>query len=136
MNFKRLLAVLALLLAFGLTSTLDAQTGARKREHRNQRGGGFHLFKRKKSTGHADAFAANKRNKGFFARILHPGKKNSGWAYRRTNQGARQNREQAKLFSRERTKGKRYREGMLAKQNKRRSGSRSRGNETFAKKKR
>ena len=136
MNLRQLLSVLFLLFAIGLTTPMVAQIkGGRKREHRNQSGGGFHLFKKNKSGGHADNFASNKRNRGFLARIFHPHKDGGAWVYKPTRPGVKQNREQPKLFSRERTKSKRYRDGLLAKQNKRRSSTRTRGNEAFSKKK-
>lgn len=135
MKLFRLFAVLVLLLAFGATTPIMAQAkGGRKREHRNQRGGGS-LFHRKKSGGHADAFAKG-RKKGFIAKLFR-GKKSSGaWVYRKTEPGLKQRREQAQLFKRNRTKAKSYRDGILAKQNKRRSESRVRGSSSFKKKRR
>lgn len=135
MRIFRLFAVLFLLLAIGATTPMMAQAkGGRKREHRNQRGGGS-LFHRKKSAGHADAFAKG-RKKGFIAKLFR-GKKSSGaWVYKKTEPGRKQKREQAQLFRRNRTKAKTYREGILAKQNKRRSESRVRGSSSFNKKKR
>lgn len=117
-----------------MTTTVDAQTGGRRKEHRNQRSrGSFKLFNRSKSGGHADAFAKGNK-KGFFARIFKGGSKSS-WTYHRTNPGAKQNKEQAQLFKRSRTKNKSYRDGILASQNKRRAGQRS-GSRNFSKKKR
>jgi hypothetical protein len=71
--------------------------------------------------------------KGFFARIFKGKKSKGGWVYHKTNPGLKQNREQSKLFSRFRTKNKRYRDGVLANQNRKRASSRG-GN--FSKKKR
>ena len=135
MKLLRLFAVLFLLLAVGATTPIMAQAkGGRKREHRNQRSSGS-LFHRKKSMGHADSFAKG-RKKGFIAKLFQ-GKKNSGgWVYRKTNPGLKQNREQAQLFRRNRTKAKSYRDGILARQNKKRSESRVRGSSSFSKRKR
>lgn len=135
MRLFRLFAVLLLLLAIGATTPIMAQAkGGRKREHRNQKSRGS-LFHRKKSAGHADAFAKG-RKKGFIAKLFR-GKKNSGaWVYRKTNPGLKQNREQAQLFKRNRTKAKSYRDGILARQNKKRSESRVRGSSSFNKRKR
>lgn len=135
MNFTRLLSVFLLLLAFGLTTPLAAQTiGGRRKEHKNQHSRGS-LFHRNKSGGHADHFASNKRNQGFLSRILHPKRDGSAWVYKPTRPGVKQNREQRFLFSRARTRQKQYRDGLLARQNKRRSGTRVRGNESFSHKK-
>lgn len=113
-----------------------AQTGGRKKEHRNQRSrGGFKLFSRPKSGGHADAFAKGGRKKGFFARIFKGNKSGGAWVYKKTNPGAKQNREQAQLFKRSRTKNKTYRDGILASQNKRRAANRS-SSRNFSKRKR
>lgn len=136
MNFKRFLSVCVLLFAFGLTTPLVAQTiGGRKKEHRNQHASRGSIFNRKKSGGHADHFASNKRNQGFFSRIFHPKKDGSAWVYKPTRPGAKQNREQKFLFSRARTKQKQYRDGLLAKQNRHRNTTRTRGAESFARKK-
>lgn len=135
MNLFRLFAVLFLLLAIGATTPIMAQAkGGRKREHRNQRGGGS-LFHRKKSAGHADAFAKG-RKKGFIAKLFRGKKSSSAWVYKKTEPGRKQKREQAQLFKRNRTKAKSYRDGILAKQNKRRSESRVRGSSSFSRKKR
>ena len=122
MNFSKLLIVSLLLASFGLTNSVIAQTGGRKKEHRNQRGGGG-LFNRKKSSGHADSFAKGGK-KGFLARIFKSKKSSNSWVYKKTNPGLKQNREQAHLFSRNRTRAKKYRDGVLASQNKRRMADR------------
>ena len=55
------------------------------------------------------------------------GKKNGGaWVYHKTNPGTKQRKEQSKLFARFRTKNKRYTDGVLSIQNKKREGSRKR----------
>ena len=134
MKFKQSLIALIVLLSIGVSTPIWAQVaGGRKREHRNQRSSGKFSFKRNKSGGHADAFARGGHKKGFLARIFKGKKDGGAWVYKRTNPGAKQNREQPNLFSRNRTKNKRYRDGILAQQNKNRE--RSRGS-NFTKKKR
>jgi len=135
MKLSKLFAVLLLLFCIGASNLVMAQTGGRKREHRNQRsGGGFFHFK--KSGGHADAFAKGGQKKGFFARIFHGNKSGGAWAYKKTRPGIKQNKEQPKLFTRNRTKSKRYRDGILARQNRQRGVTRVRGNSSFSKSKR
>lgn len=136
MKLSRLLAVFILLLCFGASNVVMAQAkGGRKREHRNQRSsGGFFHFK--KSTGHADAFAKGGSKRGFFARIFKGNKSGSAWTYRKTKPGIKQNKEQPKLFTRNRTKNKKYRDGILARQNRQRGTTRVRGNSSFSKSKR
>jgi hypothetical protein len=134
MKLNKLLTLLLILLAIGVTTPIVAQSpGGRKREHRNQRGGG--LFKRSKSAGHADAFAKG-GHKGFLSRIFKGKKDGGAWVYKKTNPGLKQRKEQSKLFSRNRTKNKKYRDGLLAKQNHKRSATRVRGNSSFSKRKR
>lgn len=136
MKLTKLFAVLMLLLAFGATTPIMAQAkGGRKREHRNQRGGGLNLFNRKKSGGHADAFASNRHKQGFISKLFKGKKSGGAWVYKKTNPGYKQRKEQAQLFSRNRTKNKRYRDGLLAKQNKKRSATRVRGSASFNKRK-
>lgn len=134
MKLNKLLTLILILLAIGVTTPIVAQSpGGRKREHRNQRGGGS-LFKRNKSAGHADAFAKGHK-KGFLSKLFK-GKKNGGaWVYKKTNPGLKQRKEQAQLFSRNRTKNKKYRDGILAKQNHKRSATRVRGSASFSKRK-
>lgn len=107
------------------TETL-AQTGGKKREHRNQRKGSS-KFRGAKSAGNADAFErGGRRGKS---------RKGGAWVYRTTPSSKKQNREQRFLFSRYRTKGKKSRDGILAKQNHDRSSRRVRGNKVFHKRK-
>lgn len=136
MRLSRLFAILFLLVAIGSTTPIMAQaSGGRKREHRNQRGGGGgSLFKKKKSAGHADAFAKGGQKRGFIARIFKK-KSNGPWVYRKTNPGVKQNKEQPKLFTRNRTKNKKFRDGILAQQNRKRTKTRTHGNSSFSKKK-
>lgn len=122
--------VLILFLTFfaGFLTDAYGQTGGRKREHRNQRrksskfGG--------KSAGNADAFARGGTNKRTSKRS-----RAGVWVYRPTPSSKKQNRESRYLFSRYRTKGKRHRDGILAKQNNERSSRRVRGNKVFHKRK-
>ena len=134
MKLTKLFTIAFILFAIGATTPLIAQTGGRKREHRNQRGGGGGLFHRKKSGGHADAFAKGSK-KGFLARIFKKKKDGGAWVYHKTNPGIKQKKEQPKLFSRNRTKGKRFTDGVIAQQNRSRSKSRVRGNQSFSKRK-
>jgi hypothetical protein len=126
---KRLVLIFALFAGFLLSIDSIAQSGGRRREHRNQRAS-MHLF-RNKSQGHADKFAKGAGRKGIFARLFK--KDRPAWVYHPTNPGKTQKRESRQLFSRYRTKGKKYREGILAKQNAERSRNRSRGNGSFHK---
>ncbi|MBP8034377.1 MAG: hypothetical protein KAZ71_07245 [Bacteroidia bacterium] len=124
-----------MLLAIGVTTPMIAQVkGGRKKEHRNQRGGGGKLFGHK-SKGNASAFAKGKNKRGFLARLFKGNKDGSAWVYHKTKPGIKQRREQPKLFSRNRTKGKRFTDGIIAQQNKRRSSTRVRGNQSFSKRK-
>lgn len=135
MKFTKLFAVLILLISIGVTTPMMSQVrGGRKKEHRNQRGGGKKLFGGK-SRGNASAFAKGNRKKGFIARIFKGNKSGGAWVYHKTNPGKKQKKEQPKLFSRNRTKAKKYTDGVIAHQNKRRSSTRTRGNASFSKKK-
>lgn len=135
MKFTKLFAVLILLISIGVTTPMMSQVrGGRKKEHRNQRGGGKKLFGGK-SRGNASSFAKGTRKKGFIARIFKGNKSGGAWVYHKTNPGKKQKKEQPKLFSRNRTKGKRFTDGVIAQQNKRRSATRTRGNASFSKKK-
>lgn len=87
------------------------------------------MFKRSRSAGNADKFAKGAGRKGFIARLFR--KDRPSWVYHSTNPGKKQNREQRFLFSRFRTKGKRYKDGIQAKQNSDRSRRRVRGNASF-----
>jgi hypothetical protein len=134
MKFNNIFVVFVLSMSFCFSSSLTAQTGGRKKEHRNQRGGGS-LVHRKKSSGHADAFAKGGSKKSFLSRIFKSKKTGGPWVYKKTNPGIKQRKEQTHLFSRNRTNSKRFRDGVLANQNKKRSSSRNRGNSSFGKKK-
>ena len=132
MNIFKLITKVVLLASICFTTTVVAQTGGRKKEHRNQRSGS--LFHRKKSSGHADAFAKGGNHKSFFARVFKGKSKNGPWVYKKTNPGLKQNKEQSRLFSRNRTKAKQYRDGMLVNQKKKRA--KNRQHSSFTKKKR
>lgn len=135
MKPTKLFAFVFLLLAIGVTTPMMAQVkGGRKKEHRNQRGGGGKLFGAK-SKGNANAFAKGGHKKGFLARLFKGNKSGSAWVYHKTKPGVKQNREQPKLFTRNRTKGKRFTDGIIAQQNRKRSATRVRGNASFSKKK-
>ncbi|MBI3520856.1 MAG: hypothetical protein HY062_16075 [Bacteroidetes bacterium] len=135
MKLTKLFSIVFLLLAIGVTTPMVAQVkGGRKKEHRNQRGGGGKLFGGK-SKGNANAFAKGGQKKGFIARLFKGNKSNGPWVYRKTNPGIKQKREQPKLFTRDRTKGKRFTDGIIAQQNRKRSATRVRGNSSFSKKK-
>lgn len=135
MKLTKLFAFVFLLFAIGVTTPLVAQVkGGRKKEHRNQRGGGSKLFG-KKNKGNANAFAKGNSKRGFLSRVFKGNKSGSAWVYKKTRPGVKQNREQPKLFSRNRTKGKRFTDGIIAQQNKKRSNSRVRGNQSFSKRK-
>jgi hypothetical protein len=134
MKLTRLFTLVFLLLAIGVTTPMMSQVkGGRKREHRNQRGGGGKLFGGK-SKGNASAFAKGNK-KGFIARLFKGNKSGGPWVYHRTKPGIKQRKEQPKLFTRNRTKGKRFTDGIIAQQNKRRANTRVRGNSSFSKKK-
>ena len=135
MKLIKIFLVVLLFLSIGITSPIMSQViGGRKKEHRNQRGGGFRLFGNK-SRGNANAFAKGGHKKNFLARIFTDNNNNGPWVYRKTNPGIKQNREQSKLFTRNRTKGKRFTDGIIAQQNRRRTATRVRGNQSFSKRK-
>jgi hypothetical protein len=125
---KKVLLIIVLFFGLGISNDFYAQTGGRKREHRNQKRSGS-IFKRQRSAGNADRFAKGGGRKGFIARLFR--KDRPSWVYHATNPGKKQNREQRYLFSRFRTKGKKYKDGIQAKQNSERSRRRVRGNSTF-----
>lgn len=127
-SLNKILLIIILLLGIGISNDFYSQTGGRKREHRNQKRSGG-LFKRTKSAGNADKFAKGGGRKGFFARMFK--KDRPAWVYHPTNPGKKQSREQRYLFSRFRTKGKKYKDGLQAKQNSDRARRRVRGNNTF-----
>ena len=137
MKQSKLFAILFLLFSIGITTPVVAQAvGGRRKEHRNQRGGGgLRLFKRSKSGGHADAFAKGGHKRGFIARLFGGKKDGSAWVYKKTKPGLKQRKEQGQLFTRNRTKNKKYRDGILAQQNRKRSATRVRGNSSFSKRK-
>ena len=135
MKLTKLLTII-LFLSIGITTPVLAQVkGGRKKEHRNQRGGGKKLFGNK-SKGNAATFAKGGKRKSLFARIFQGNKSGSAWVYHKTQPGKKQKKEQAQLFSRNRTKGKQYTDGIIAQQNRKRSATRVRGNQSFSKRKR
>jgi hypothetical protein len=128
-RLKKVVLILILSIFSGLVTDLFGQTGGKKREHRNQRRSGSSKF-RGHSAGNADAFARGGTNKRTSKK-----RKQSAWVYRPTPTSKKQRKEQKFLFSRYRTKGKKYRDGILAKQSASRSSRRVRGNKVFHKRK-
>ncbi len=126
---KRLILILVLLFAVGTFT--DAVAQSRKREHKNQRRGGGGGGKRK-----IHKFSGNKSSGGLFSRMFS-GKRRipGGWVYKPTRPGKKQNQEQHHLFTRYRTKNKRYKDGVQARLNRERARKRSRGNAVFHKRK-
>jgi hypothetical protein len=137
-HLKRLLLIVALLFAFGVTTHVSAQAkGGRKREHKNQRRGGGGMFGGvRKHHGNANMFARGGQKNGFLSRLF-TGKRVTagGWVYKPTRPGKKQNREQHQLFTRYRTKNKKMKDGMQARINRDRAKNRSHGNASFAKRK-
>jgi hypothetical protein len=134
MKLTKLFTLVILLLSIGVTTPMMAQVrGGRKKEHRNQRGGGK-LFGNK-SRGNASSFAKGGHKRGFLARVFKGNKSNGPWVYHKTNPGKKQKKEQHKLFTRNRTNGKRFTDGIIAQQNRERSMRRVRGNSSFSKRK-
>jgi hypothetical protein len=133
---KKLLFILALLFAFGVTTVSAQAKGGRKREHKNQRkgGGGGGLFGGVRKHGNSNMFARGGQKTGFFARVIG-GKRVTagGWVYKPTRPGKKQNREQHQLFTRFQTKNKKMKDGMQARINSNRAKNRSHGNANFAK---
>lgn len=112
---------------FAVGTFTDAVAQGRKREHKNQRRGGGgkrkgHSFSGKKSGIFSGLFSGKKRIAG-------------GWVYKPTRPGKKQNREQHHLFTRYRTKNKKYKDGIQARLNRERARKRSRGNATFHRRK-
>lgn len=135
MKLNKIVFIFIVLFSIGITAPVFAQVkGGRKKEHRNQRPGGAKLFGGK-SRGNANSFAKGGHRRGFLARVFKGNKSGSAWAYHRTRPGRVQNREQPHLFKRNRTKGKRFTDGIIAQQNRQRTLNRKRGNKVFAKKK-
>jgi hypothetical protein len=113
--------------------------GKKKKEKHNQhakRGGG--LFRKGRSKGNADAFASHSISgrRGFISRMFHGSgsgaPKNA--SLRKTKPGKTQNKEQAGLFKRNRTKNKNYHANIQRSQKRDRDKRRVRGNSVFHKK--
>ncbi len=131
-HLKKIIFIFALLLGLGISNEYYSQSGGRRKEHRNQRRGASRSFG-KRSAGNADKFAQGAGRKGFFSRLF--AKKQGAWVYHPTNAGKKQNKEAPHLFSRYRTKGRKYHSGILAKQNSDRSRKRVKGNKSFSRNK-
>lgn len=123
---------LFILIGLFVVAGLSAQTGGKKREHRNQRGGGFHIFN--KSKGNANKFAkGGGRKKGFLARLFSGEKVTAGgWVYHKTPGSHKTDHS---LFHRFRTKNKVFKDKLQARINKQRAKNRKRCNATFSKRK-
>lgn len=132
---KRLLVIIVLLLGIGITNSVHAQTGGRRKEHRNQRRGSG-LFNKHKSKGNADKFAKGAGRKGIMARLFHKDGTRA-WAMHQPKRqsGKTMQRDNKFLFSRYRTKGRKHNSSVQAKQNSDRAKRRVRGNAVFSKKK-
>jgi len=128
---KKFLIITLLLFGLGFSNDFSAQTGGRKREHRNQRRG--KTFRRHRSAGHADEFARGGSKRSMFSRLFH--KSRPAWSPKRRTTDRSRYADNRKLFSRYRTKGKQYNEMVLSKRNADRARKRVRGNKTFARKK-
>lgn len=123
--------LLFIFFAIILGSTVYAQSGGKKREHRNQRGGGFHLFSKKR--GNASAFASHKRKNRWIARIFRGERVTAGgWVYHKSPGSHKTDHT---LFHRFRTKNKVFKDKLQARINKQRAKNRKRGNSTFSKRK-
>jgi hypothetical protein len=128
---KRILSIFFLLFAIGITTPVLAQ--GRKKEHKNQRRGGSSGAHRRKQNSFAHG---GKKGGGFFSRLIS-GKRVAagGWVYKPTRPGKKQNREQRHLFTRYRTKNKKYKDTMQARINRERAKKRVHGNASFHKRK-
>ena len=137
---KGLLAVILVMGGFLLTPNFclsqgnfhENTQGGRKKEvgNQNTRGRGG-LFKRHRSDGNADAFAANRSGggSGFFYKLFHGSKRSESKnaSLRKTRPGKVQDREQPGLFRRIVSPKKAGNESFLNRQRQERSKNRSRG---------
>ena len=126
-NLNRSIFIFLLFCGILLSNDFMAQSGGRRREHRNQKRASGGMFKGKKSAGNADNFARGGGRRG--------GGGNKAWAMRHSRPGSYKSSDSRTLFSRYRTKGKVYRHNILAKQNADRARKRVRGNKVFHRKK-
>jgi len=129
---KNVLTILVVIFALFCNLQTSAQSGGKKREHKNQRKSSSRLFGGRKTKGNANAFANGSRSsssKGMFR------KKHSAWTYHSTKSNTKKRNENKFLFKRNRTRGRKYNEGILARQNADRAKKRSRGNAVFHKRK-
>lgn len=109
-----------------ISNDIMAQSGSRKREHRNQRSAARGMFKGH-SAGNSDNFVRGG--------IRRSSVNNAAWSMRHSKPGSYKSSDSRTLFSRSRTKGKVYRHNVLAKQNSERAKKRIRGNKVFQHKK-
>lgn len=126
LKLNRSIFIFFLLCGIFLTNDFMAQSGGRRREHRNQKRASGGMFKGK-SHGNADNFARGGGRRG--------GGKSKAWAMRHSRPGSYSSKDSRTLFSRYRTKGKVQRHNILAKQNAERARKRVRGNKVFHHKK-
>lgn len=132
---KKIVFIFLLVAGLFCTEDLFSQSGGRRREHKNQRRKTIRIFhKSSKSNGNADRFARGAGRSGFFKRVFYNNQA-PAWVMHHKRESKSQRRENNFLFGRYRTKGKRYREGILAKQNNDRARRRVRGSAVFHKKK-
>lgn len=112
---------------------LMAQSGGKKKEGRNFSRSG-RLFKRSKSPGNSDKFAAGgSGRRGFLSRLFK--KPAESWNNRPSGSVKSHRRANRSLFTRERSRGKRQTDAVLDRQNTERAKRRVRGNKVFSKKK-
>ncbi len=129
---KSVLTIIVVVFTLFCNSQIYAQSGGKKREHKNQRKGSSRLFGGRKSKGNANAFAKGSRgssSRGIFK------KKHSAWAYHSTKSNTKRRNENKFLFKRNRTRGRKFNESILTRQNADRAKKRSRGNAVFHKRK-
>jgi hypothetical protein len=131
-TLKRILFVI-FLLCVGFSTSLEAQSGGKRRES-----GGAKAKKRfntggTRSAGHADKFARSTGRKGIFARLFK--KQRPSWVNRQTGDPKKNWKENRFLYTRHRTPGNITNSRNLEKQNTRREQKRDRGNASFTRKK-
>jgi len=134
MRLNKVLVILFLLFGMFISSDFYAQSGGRRKEHKNQRRSSRIFQSGVTSRGNADAFARGAGRTSLFKRLFKNDRA-PAWVMHHRKEIKAQRKDNGALFTRYRTKGKRYRAGILAKQNSDRARTRKRGNKTFATKK-
>lgn len=130
---KKSSLIILVLLSLFCSLSAYSQSGGRRKEKKAKTKGNL-VLKRPNSKGHADEFArGNSGRKGLFARLFK--KEKPAWQYK--SSGSRRNQYKANryLFKRDRSEGHIDNEETLKRQNKKRSKSRDRGNQSFKNKK-